>query len=146
MLLVPISPGPSRRRVFLRLTVANHLKYRPGYCDVAKEFLSEGHSMVGLAGHLGVCRYTLYEWRKKFPEFDEAVSIGQAGAALWWEERLRALAMDKDAGNSASVIFGLKNRASDDWRDRTEVTGPEGGPVEMVVRREIVRPGDKDAQ
>ena len=34
------------------------------------------------------------------------------------------------------VIFGLKNRAAEDWRDRVEHTGADGGPMQSVQRIE----------
>jgi len=32
------------------------------------------------------------------------------------------------------MIFWLKNRNQKEWRDRTEHTGADGGPVEFVVK------------
>lgn len=108
-------------------------------CAIAVKVLSDGHSMTGLAGKLKIGRNTIYEWRKRYPEFDEACTVGMAAAAYWWEQRLVDLAQT-NKGNAAAVIFGLKNRASDDWRDRVEHTGADGGAI--IV--EITRFGDAD--
>jgi len=109
--------------------------YRPEYCDIAVETLSQGHSMAGLAGRLGIARSTAFEWRKSFPEFDDACIVGMAGAVYWWEQRAMESAM-RNKGNPATIIFGLKNRAADDWRDRMEHTGADGGAI--VSRIELV--------
>lgn len=94
--------------------------YDPSYCQTAIEFLSEGHSIAGLAGHLGVARQTVVNWTEQHPEFLAAVKTGQAGAVAWWEKRVRQIA-DGEPGNVVAAIFGLKNRAADDWRDKQHV-------------------------
>jgi len=69
--------------------------------------------------------------------FSDAVKEGMAASAIWWEDRLRAIAMGEE-GNAASAIFGLKNRASADWRDKSEVdnTSSDGSmtPVTKIER------------
>lgn len=117
------------------------LEYLPEYCDVAFETLAQGHSITGLAGHIGVARATIYNWRDSFPEFDRSCTEGQAAAVYWWEQRARESAMG-GKGNPATIIFGLKNRAADDWRERVEHTGANGGAIETVTRIEyaVVRP------
>jgi len=111
--------------------------YRPEYCDIAIETLSDGHSIAGLAGRIGVARSTVFLWREKHPEFDEAVRVGLAGAVYWWEQRAAESARG-GKGNPATIIFGLKNRAADDWRDRIEHTGAEGGAIHTISRIELV--------
>lgn len=91
--------------------------YLPEYCDTAREVLALGHSVVGLAGKIGVSKSTIYEWMDAHPEFSAAVKEGQAGASAWWEERLMKIAQGED-GNATAAIFGLKNRAADEWRDK----------------------------
>lgn len=113
------------------------LEYLPEYCDVAFETLAQGHSITGLAGRIGVARATIYNWRDSFPDFNRACTEGQAAAVYWWEQRARESAMG-GKGNPATIIFGLKNRAADDWRDRIEHTGAEGGAIETVSRIELV--------
>jgi len=115
-------------------------KYDPAFCDVAREFLPQGYSLVGLAGEIGVSERTIYEWAEVHPEFSQAIKDGQAGAARWWEDRLRDIVQGGD-GNATAAIFGLKNRSRTQWADinRTEHTGSEGGPI----KTEDVTPRDK---
>lgn len=63
-----------------------------------------------------------------------------AASAVWWEERLRDVAA-KGEGNATAVIFGLKNRVPDEWRDKTttELTGKNDGPIQV----EDVSPAEK---
>jgi hypothetical protein len=55
-----------------------HTKYRPEFCEIAKEELSKMHSMIAVAARLKVCRTTLYTWMAERPEFNEAVQQGYA--------------------------------------------------------------------
>lgn len=93
-------------------------KYDPAYCDQAREFLKDGYSIAAFAGSIGVAVSTVSLWITTHEEFSDAVKAGQAAATLWWENRARELALGTSDGNPTTVIFGLKNRASDQWRDK----------------------------
>ena len=110
--------------------------YDPAFCDEAVEFLAQGYSIAAFAGHIGVARSTVYKWVDTHPEFSDAVKVGQAKAVLWWEDRNRALARGED-GNATSIVFGLKNRAADEWRDvkAIEASGPDGGPIHVKAEK-----------
>lgn len=110
--------------------MARPTDYDPAYCDEAITFLADGFSLTALAGHLGVTRQTVHNWTEEYPEFFDAVKTGQAKAVLWWEKAHRNLAFTGE-GNATACVFGLKNRASEDWRDvkATELTGKDGGPI-----------------
>ena len=95
-------------------------KYDPAFCAQVLPFMEQGYSTTALAGHLGVSRQTLYNWMDEYPDFFDAVKEGVAASAIWWENCLRNNAMKGD-GNATSAIFGLKNRASDDWREKRDV-------------------------
>lgn len=105
--------------------------YDPAFCDEAATFLADGYSVAALAGHLGVCTATVKNWMGEHPEFLAAVKRGQAGAVLWWEKANRNLAMTGE-GNATACVFGLKNRASDEWRDKVE-TEHSGGQTLTVL-------------
>ena len=118
-------------------------KYDPAFCDEVREFLKDGYSVAAFAGHIGVAVSTVNLWITQHPEFSDAVKAGQASATLWWENRARSVAQGED-GNPTIVIFGLKNRAADQWRDKTE-TEHSGGVTYTKVEREIVRPPNTDS-
>jgi hypothetical protein len=65
------------------------------------------------------------------PEFSEAIKIAKAKCAAWWERVNRKNAVE-GGGNATSAIFGLKNMAADEWREKIvqEHSGPDGGPIE----------------
>lgn len=94
--------------------------YSPLYCDQAVAFMADGYSLTAFAGQIGVSRQTIYNWAERHPEFLDAVKRGEAASQLWWERRNREFAKDGE-GNATAIIFGLKNRAAEDWRDKHEV-------------------------
>ena len=110
--------------------------YDPAYCDEVVSFLAEGYSLAAFAGKIGVARSTVYKWADEHPEFSDAVKTGQAGAVFWWERRNKEFA-ETGEGNATAIIFGLKNRASDEWRDvkATEISGPDGGPIAVAAQK-----------
>ena len=94
-------------------------KYEKRFCQVAREFLSNGYSVKALAGEIGVNYSTLYQWADKNPEFYDALKDGQAASARWWEATLRQVASTGE-GNASAAIFGVKNRSQEEWRDKIE--------------------------
>lgn len=111
-------------------------KYSPAYCTEVVECLSEGHSVTAFAGRIGVARSSVFKWAGEYPEFSDALKVGQAKAVEYWESRLKDIASGRD-GNATAAIFGLKNRASDDWRDRQEVEHSLDG--DLVAALEAAR-------
>jgi hypothetical protein len=113
-------------------------KYSEDYCNEVVEFLAGGHSVTAFAGHIGVARSTVFKWADEFPEFSVALKAGQAKATAFWESILIKVARD-GGGNATAAIFGLKNRASDDWSDKivNEHSGPGGGPIQTEEIGEI---------
>ena len=113
--------------------------YDEAYCQEAIEFLKDGYSVAAFAGKIGVAKSTIYEWEKNHPEFSDAIKIGQAGAVYWWETANRKLATTGE-GNATACVFGLKNRASDEWRDKTEQEVSGELTVNKVVREFVDTP------
>jgi hypothetical protein len=113
-------------------------KYEPEFCQVAEATLALGYSEAVLAGELDVCVDTITEWKKQHPEFSASVKAGRAKGAKVWEDRLIKLA-EKNEGNATGIIFGLKNRQPEAWKDKTE-TEHSGEVGVRKIEREIVRP------
>lgn len=115
--------------------------YSHAYAEEVLTFCGEGYSLTAFAGEIGVARSTINEWMDAHPEFSEAVNRAKAKRARWWEDKARKVADEGGPGGQATmVIFGLKNHAPDDFRDKTEHehTGANGGPLETITRIELV--------
>lgn len=111
-------------------------KYKAAYGNLLIEHLTEGASIASFAAEIGVARSTINQWAEDYPEFSEALKIGKAKCAAWWEARLRQIAVAGGGpGASTAVIFGLKNMASDDWRDKQEHehSNPDGSLAPRVI-------------
>lgn len=106
--------------------------YDPAYCVEVVKFLAGGHSVTAFAGHIGTHRATVFRWAEEYPEFRDSIKAGQAKATSYWETILIKIAKD-GGGNATAAIFGLKNRASDDWADKNinEHTGKDGGAIQV---------------
>jgi hypothetical protein len=104
----------------------------------------DGYSFESFGGVVGASKQTLYNWCDAHPEFLDAKKTYETASQLEWEKRLRSLSTTGE-GNATAIIFGLKNRAADSWRDvkAQEITGRDGGPLETKVTRiELVAPDD----
>lgn len=115
-------------------------KYDAAFCETAEATLAQGYSEAVLAGELGVCIDTITEWKKVHADFSASIKRGRARGAKVWEDRLVKLA-EKNEGNATGVIFALKNRFPESWRDKTE-TEHSGGVRVSRIELVGVRPGD----
>ena len=95
-------------------------KYDPKYCDAVVEYMKDGYSVTAFAGYIGVARSTVFRWADEHEEFSDALKAGQAMAARWWEDALREVATT-GKGNASAAIFGVKNRSSEDYKDKQEL-------------------------
>lgn len=105
--------------------------YKEAYNNEVIECLAKGHSLTAFAGEIGVAQCIIWDWKKVHPEFKAACEIATTKAVLYWEKQLIACA-ESGKGNVTAIIFALKNRAHEDWRDvhKLEHTGKDGGPIE----------------
>lgn len=94
--------------------------YRPEYCQQAVDHMATGASIASFAGEIGVARRTITNWEREYPDFAEAVEIGKAKLAAWWEGQARNIATGGGGPGAASMCqFAMKNLAPEDWKDRS---------------------------
>lgn len=67
--------------------------------------------------------------------FFDALNHARAASAAWWEDQARTTATTGE-GNASVVIFALKNRVADEWRDKQEVDHTTGG--EKIAPQRII--------
>lgn len=126
--------------------VGRPTKYDPAYCEAVIEHMAEGASLTAFAGDIGVARSTINQWMEDQPEFSEAVRVAKAKCAAWWERAGRMIVMGGGGpGASTLAVFGMKNMAPDDWRDKQELdhTSSDGSLKPVVI--EFVTPQVDDA-
>ncbi len=71
-----------------------------------------------IAENMGVSRSTLNEWKKKYPDISDTLKRGKEVVDIEVENALYRAALD---GNTTAIIFWLKNRQPQKWRDKQQV-------------------------
>lgn len=102
---------------------------------------------VGIAASIVNCsRQAIYALRKRDPKFADAMDEARAFAD---EKVVRALfKAASQEGNVTAMIFWLKNRRPDQWRDRQQVehSGKEGAPIETKSVIDLRRLSDQQLE
>ena len=98
--------------------------------------MAKGHSIAGFAGEIGVGRRTVFDWATTYPEFSAALEIATPKAVLFWEQKLIECA-ENGKGNVTACIFGLKNRAHEDWRDVQKIEHGRAGEFSAMTDQEL---------
>ena len=130
--------------------------YRPGYVKQAASLCELGATDPDLARAFGVSIRTIAYWKRTHPEFLQALKVGKEVADERVTDSLyqRATGYTYDAvkifmpagakepvyakyrehvpPDTTAMIFWLKNRKPDEWRDKHEVGGSGGGAI--IVR------------
>ncbi len=106
--------------------------------------LIEGWARDGLtdeqiAHNIGIRRETLWSWRKQFPNIDNALKKTKEVVDREVENALYKKAL---SGDTTALIFWLKNRRPNDWRDKRETQ--LSGNVQTVPDRLVIDYGGGD--
>ena len=112
--------------------------YKPEYCQAVIEHMSEGASLTSFAASVDCSRSTIGEWMNANPEFSAAVKIGKSKCATWWEKVSRTNAVE-GGGNATLCIFGLKNMAPDEWREKQEIEHSGSIDINKMSDEELER-------
>lgn len=113
------------------LKVGHPPKYKPEYCQMLIDHMSNGYSFATFAAIVKCHVDTLYNWVNLFPAFSEALAIAQANRALTLEKT--AVNISKGAKGSAPMTqFLLKNLGTNfEYHDKIEQK------VESTVQQDI---------
>lgn len=106
--------------------------YRPDHCALVVQCGKDGKSLHQTSSILDISVQTLYEWQKRYPDFADAITRAREFAQAWWEDKAQAGLGDRNF-NPRLWEFQARNRFPTSYRDisRTEITGADGGPVEL---------------
>lgn len=131
-------------------------KYRVEMIEQAKALAKEGATDFEVAKAFKVNVESIYEWKNRYPEFSKALKVGKRQADKRVERSLyeRATGYSFEAvkiflhegkevivkyiehvpPDATSMIFWLKNRRKDKWRDfrATEISTPPGKPLALT--------------
>ena len=135
-------------------------KYKPEYAEQARKLCKLGATDVELAEFFEVHPATIYRWASANAEFCESLKAGKDEAddrverslymkAVGFERQevkifmpanaekpVYAPYMAYHAPDTTAALFWLKNRRSEEWRDKQqhEHSGPNGGPIQTDNR------------
>ena len=73
-------------------------------------------------------------WLKDEPVFNELVNTGRAMSQAWWERLGRTGSAAERGIQPATYIFNMKNRFG--WADKTEISGKDGGAIQIAVAKD----------
>ncbi len=142
--------------------------FRPEYVALAEQYCKGGMTDLEVADMFGVSVVTIWSWKNRFPDFLNAFKAGKAAADdrverslfhratgytfeaeevfQYQGEIVRAKVRKHVPPDTASMIFWLKNRRKEEWRDvhRHEVGGP--GAFSQLTDEELAREITKTAQ
>jgi len=138
--------------------MARPTDYRESYVDGAKKLAKLGATDEEIADFFNISTRTLYRWKNTHEEFCQALKAGKEEADNRVERSLyqRAIGYERDAvkifmpagkddpvyapykeavtADTTAAIFWLKNRRSDEWRDKNETTMNVGdGLAELLA-------------
>lgn len=144
-------------------------KYKPEFVAQAQKLCELGATDREIAKFFGVSDDSLLRWRYLYPEFCGAMRTGKDAC----DDRVMHSLYHKAVGYSfdsvkimqhegsplivpyvehvppsdTAIAFWLKNRRPNEWRDKIEHTGPEGGAIKVEIVRfsEIAKPVDPPA-
>lgn len=110
-------PEETKRRLLSPQTL-----YDPSFAQAVIEDSSDGYSLGGFAGRIGVARRTIDNWAASHPEFALAVSRAKAARQRWWESILIHVAQTGGTGSQGQIaIFGVINTGAGDWKQKQEI-------------------------
>lgn len=112
--------------------VGRPTKYDPAMLERMQDFGAQGMSKAEMAVELEINRSTFTDWEANNPDFSAAVKEAVAKAQAWWERKGREATFNSKDFNSTSYIFNMKNRFSEDWRDRKEIEHNGDMTVEII--------------
>ncbi len=103
-------------------------KFKTEYIEQAYKLCLLGATDVQLAECFEVSVSTINTWKKRFEGFADALKRGKKFADADVAESLyrRACGSEKALPDTTACIFWLKNRQSQNWRDKREVKDDSG--------------------
>lgn len=95
-----------------------------------KGYARRGLSDEQIAIKMHISPSTLYEWKKKYSEISEALKEGKDLPDIKMENALYEAGMN---GNVTAMIFWLKNRLKNEWKDKP-VEDTQTAALETAMR------------
>lgn len=112
-------------------------KYKPNYCDMLIEHMSQGFSFSSFAAIVNCCDATLDNWANANPEFLAAKKIGRIKQRFVYEKMgIEATRGQIQNFNATAFVWMTKNMLG--WRDqRDQPVDPHQGTSDEEVEKQL---------
>ncbi len=121
--------------------VGRPTKYNPDRVKRILDAIRSGAAYVDAANYAGISYQTFNEWRKEYPEFSDAVEEADGAAMVGLVATIRKAATEGKQWQAAAWLAERRHPDRYGRTVKTEVSGPEGGPV-AVAAQIVVVPAD----
>lgn len=91
-------------------------KYNPAMCQVMIDMGMEGASQKMIWSKLGISKNTAESWKKKYPDFAEALELSRVHSQAYWEREILANVNNKGF-NSRIAEIALRGQFQEDYRE-----------------------------
>ena len=108
--------------------------YRPEFCERVIEMGAQGKSLTQMAARLGVDKASVIRWREEHEDFRTALARAMTLSQDWWEERGQ-LGVDDRNFNATLYNKIVASRFREDYSERQEITGANGGAIKIEAKR-----------
>ena len=95
-------------------------KYDPAMCQTMIDMGKQGASQKMIWSQLGISKATAEAYKKKHPEFAEALDLALVHSQSYWESMLLAN-LDNKNFNSRLAEIALRGQFASDYKDRVDV-------------------------
>lgn len=105
-------------------------------CDRMIELGKLGSSQKMIWSELGISKSTAEAWKKKYPEFAEALDMSLVHSQAFWERELLAN-VDNKAFNSRLAEIALRGQFQQDYRETRDTKIDAKVEVKVDFNKEI---------
>jgi hypothetical protein len=95
-------------------------KYDPSMCKTIVDLGLQGASQKMIWSQLGISKTTADNYKKKYPEFAEALDLALVHSQSYWESMLLAN-LDNKSFNSRLCEIALRGQFGSDYRERMDI-------------------------
>jgi hypothetical protein len=124
--------GPNVDLTPVKAHIGRPTTFHPSYCNKVIQLGALGYSSYQISAEINVPRLTMMTWANQDNEngrfFSAALSRARELERAWWERRGQ-LGLEDRHFNAHLWVRTMACRWRQDYSDRVEVTGADGGPI-----------------
>lgn len=112
------------------------IELTPAMCDRMIELGKEGASQKMMWAELGISKNTAEAWKKKHPEFTEALDLALVHSQAYWEREILAN-LENKGFNSRLAEIALRGQFQQDYRETRDSKLDAKVEVKIDFNKEI---------